>query len=209
MTTQRGSPVRDHWQKIYEEKAEDEVSWYQVRPATSLDVIARTGAGRDARIVDVGGGASRLVDALLESGYQRITVVDIAAAALERARKRLGSLASSVAWISTDVSTWRPDTEFDVWHDRAVFHFMVRREDRNSYRATLRHALRTGGQAIIASFASDGPERCSGLPVKRYEPETLAAELGAEFRLIDSVHDEHVTPAGKAQRFQFSRFVRL
>ena len=200
--------LRDHWQGVYEQKAEEEVSWFQARPDISLALIMRTGAGRDARIVDLGGGASRLVDALLDSGVSRMTVVDIAAAALERARNRLGPRASAVTWVTSDVAHWKPDSTFDVWHDRAVFHFMVRDEDRKAYLATLRSALRPGGHAIIGTFASDGPERCSGLPVRRYEPEALAAELGTGFRLVDSVRDEHVTPGGKVQRFQFSRFVR-
>jgi cysteine desulfurase len=199
---------REHWQNVHEHKAEDEVSWYQARPSTSLDLISGTGTGRDARIVDVGGGASRLVDAMLDAGFERVTVVDIATAALERAKRRLGSRASRVGWVTSDVTTWKPTGTFDVWHDRAVFHFMVRPEDRDAYRATLRRALRMGGHAIIGTFATDGPDRCSGLPVARYEPETLAAELGPEFRLVESVREEHVTPSGNVQRFQFSRFVR-
>ncbi len=199
---------REHWQKIYEEKAEDEVSWFQGRPAISLDLLARTGVGPAARIVDVGGGASRLVDALLERGHEAVTVLDVAPAALARAQARLGERASRVTWVPADVRTWRPAVPFDVWHDRAVFHFMVRAEDREAYRATLSLALRRGGHAIVATFASDGPERCSGLPVARWEPETLARELGPELRLVEAVREEHVTPAGKIQRFQFSRFVR-
>jgi cysteine desulfurase len=203
------SSSRVHWQKVHEQKAAEEVSWHQAHPTPSLDLISRTGAGRDARIVDVGGGASRLVDALLDAGYERVTVLDIATAALERARRRLGSRGGSVAWVSSDVTAWQPDGSFDVWHDRAVFHFMVRREDRDAYRAALRRALRRGGHAIIATFATDGPDRCSGLPVARYEPEGLAAELGTDLRLVESVRDEHVTPSGKVQRFQFSLFVRI
>jgi cysteine desulfurase len=200
--------LRDYWQGVYEQKGEEEVSWFQALPQTSLDLIARTGVAQDARIVDLGGGASRLVDALLASGFSRVTVVDIAAAALERARRRLGARASAVTWVASDVAAWTPGSTFDLWHDRAVFHFMVRDEDRNAYLATLRRALRSGGHAIIGTFASDGPERCSGLPVRRYEPEMVAAELGTGFRLVESVREEHVTPGGKVQRFQFSRFVR-
>jgi len=199
---------REHWEKIYGEKREDEVSWFQGRPSTSLDLIARTGAGPNARIVDVGGGASRLVDALLDAGYQDLVVLDIAAPALDRARKRLAANASRVKWVASDVARWEPGAPFDVWHDRAVFHFMVTPEDRRAYRATMLRALRPGGHAVIGTFASDGPEMCSGLPVQRYEPETLAAELGVDFRLVESIRQEHVTPGGKVQRFQFSRFVR-
>jgi SAM-dependent methyltransferase len=200
---------RDHWERIYSEKREDEVSWFQAQPSTSLGLIARTGAGPSARIVDVGGGASRLVDALLDAGYQELVVVDIAAAALDRARKRLAASASRVTWVTSDVAGWDPGAPFDVWHDRAVFHFMVTPEERRAYRATLLRALRPGGHAIIGTFASDGPERCSALPVRRYEPEALADELGAELRFVESVREQHVTPAGKVQSFQFSRFVRV
>ncbi|HYD42228.1 MAG TPA: class I SAM-dependent methyltransferase [Anaeromyxobacter sp.] len=200
--------LRGHWERVYAEKAEQEVSWFQEVPATSLRLVAATGAGRDARIVDVGGGASRLVDALLADGYGRITVLDLAAPALDRARQRLGPRAASVSWIAADVTSWTPDGTYDVWHDRAVFHFLVRPEHRAAYRATLLRALGAGGHAIVATFAADGPERCSGLPVARYDPDALAAELGPELRLVESLREEHRTPGGKVQRFQYSRFVR-
>lgn len=202
-----GSP-REHWDGIYAAKAEDEVSWFQARPGPSLELVARTGAGRGARIVDVGGGASRLVDALLDEGYERVAVLDVADAALARARSRLGARASRVAWIAADVRTWAPDGPYDVWHDRAAFHFMARPEDRAAYRATLLRAVPVGGHVIVATFASDGPERCSGLPVVRWEPDALATELGPSFRLAESLREDHVTPAGKVQRFQYSRLVR-
>jgi ubiquinone/menaquinone biosynthesis C-methylase UbiE len=161
----------------------------------------------DARIVDVGGGASRLAEALLDQGYRSITVVDVSAAALDTARARLGAGASRVTWVTCDVAGWVPDARFDVWHDRAVFHFMVTPEDRKAYREAMRKALKRSGHAIIGTFASDGPERCSGLPVQRYDPEALAAELGPDLRLAESIREEHLTP-GRAQRFQFSRLVR-
>lgn len=198
-----------HWDKVYSDKREDEVSWFQARPNASLDFIARTGVDTDARVVDVGGGASRLVDALLDAGYRNVAVVDIAAAALLKAQQRLSASAARVEWVTSDVAGWAPIAPFDVWHDRAVFHFMVAPEDRQAYRATLLRTLKPGGHAIIGTFASDGPERCSGLPVQRYDPPELAAELGATFQLVESAREEHVTPGGKMQRFQFSRFVRL
>ncbi len=200
--------AREHWQDVYAHKRDDEVSWYQARPHTSLDLLARTGAGRGAHIVDVGGGSSRLVDALLDLGY-RVTVLDVAPAALERAQARLGERARDVAWVAADVRTWAPDGLYDVWHDRAAFHFMARPVDREAYCAVLLRALRSGGHAIVGTFASDGPERCSGLEVTRWEPDALAAELGPSLRLVESVREDHVTPAGKVQRFQFSRLVRL
>lgn len=199
---------REHWETVYRTKDEDDVSWFQERPAMSLSLIEKCGA-RDAKILDVGGGASRLVDGLLDAGYTHVAVLDIAEAALAKARERLGERATGVRWIATDLLAWTPDDVFDVWHDRAVFHFMVRDEDRAAYLVTLRRALRIGGQAIIATFAENGPERCSGLPIQRWEPEALARELGPDFGLEESLREEHVTPAGKTQAFQFSRFVRI
>ena len=199
---------RQHWERVWAERAEDEVSWFQARPERSLRLVAASGIGPDARLVDVGGGASRLVDLLLEAGFCRPTVLDICEAALDRARRRLGARAAAVSWVAADVTSWRPAGAFDLWHDRAVFHFLTRPEERAAYLATLERSLRPGGQAILATFASDGPERCSGLPVVRYEPESLARELGAGYRLLESDREEHLTPGGKVQRFQYSRFLR-
>jgi SAM-dependent methyltransferase len=203
-----GDARRDHWETVFREKREDEVSWFQDRPSTSLALIARAAADRSARIVDVGGGASRLVDALLDDGYRNVAVLDVSDAALAKARARLGSRADLVQWVVSDLLVWVPDTTFDVWHDRAVFHFMTRPEERAAYLATMSRALEPGGHAIIATFATNGPEKCSGLPVRRYEPEGLAAELGSAFRLVESAREEHATPAGKMQAFQYSRFQR-
>jgi SAM-dependent methyltransferase len=206
--TERFQGGRAHWDAVYLARAEGEVSWYQARPETSLGLVGRTQKGTDAALVDVGGGASRLVDLLLDAGWRRLTVLDLSPVAMDRARARLGARASLVTWLTDDVTTWTPSTRFDVWHDRAVFHFLVGAEDRRRYLATMARAVPPGGQAILGTFASDGPERCSGLPVARYEPETLAAEVGPGFRLVESLHEDHVTPAGKVQRFQFSRFLR-
>ena len=201
-------PRQAHWDSVYTTKTAEEVSWFQARPGISLEFIERTGKGRDASIIDVGGGASRLIDALLDEGFQQVTVLDISPEALAQTKERLGERARPVTWITADIARWAPPTKFDIWHDRAVFHFLVKPEDREAYRETLAAALDRGGQAIMGTFASDGPERCSGLPVARYEPETLAAELGPRFRLVESAHEDHLTPSGKVQRFQFSRFVR-
>ena len=199
----------DHWQRVYGAKAEDEVSWFQAHPSTSLRLVAASGVRPDARAVDIGGGASRLVDALLDAGFRNLTVLDIADIPLDKARRRLGPRASAVTWVPADVRSWEPGTPFDLWHDRAVFHFMTRPEDREAYLATMRKALSPGGQVIIGTFSTAGPEQCSGLPVTRYEPDTLATVLGAAFRLVESVREEHVTPTRKVQCFQFSRFVRV
>ena len=200
--------LRAHWDAVYSAKAPEEVAWYQARPEASLALIARAQGDRQARVIDVGGGASRLVDLLLGEGYSRVTVLDLSDVALARARARLRDLASLVTWVTADITAWNPSETFDIWHDRAVFHFLVDAEERRAYKNALAVALPSGGQAIVGTFASDGPERCSGLPVARYEPETLAAELGPAFRLVESTHVDHVTPGGKVQRFQFSRFVR-
>jgi cysteine desulfurase len=200
---------RVHWKRVYSEKADDQMSWYQLSPRVSLELIARAGVDRDAPIIDVGGGASRLVDGLLDKGFHQITVLDIAEAALERAKQRLGPRAAMVTWVVGDITAWTPSRTYQVWHDRATFHFLVRPEDREAYRRSLLAALRPDSQAIIGTFASDGPEQCSGLPVVRYEPAALAAELGPGFRLVEAVREAHVTPGGKVQTFQFSRFVRV
>lgn len=195
-----------HWQNVYTTKGEKEVSWFQERPEISLEFIAATGAGPDSAIIDIGGGASRLVDALLDDGYRKLTVLDLSAAALAASRERLGPRGEMVTWVTADVTTWRPSERYDVWHDRAAFHFLTDENDRLAYVSCLETALREGGQAIIGTFALNGPERCSGLPVMRYDSGSLAATLGPKFRLLGNRVDEHRTPWGASQIFQFSRF---
>jgi trans-aconitate methyltransferase len=197
-----------HWQNVYATKAEKEVSWFQESPAPSLDLIAATGIRSDADIIDVGGGASRLVDSLLEKGFSRVTVLDLSANALDEAKKRLGRRADGIDWIAADVTVWEPSRKYDLWHDRAAFHFLTEAADRDAYVVRLKKAVRAGGHVIIATFAPDGPEKCSGLPIVRYDPEAVASALGPEFDLIDSRRHDHVTPGGNTQRFQFSRFLR-
>jgi len=199
---------RAHWEGVYAKQAVDEVSWYQPRPATSLELIGRTGLGSGASIVDVGGGASLLVDALLDEGFTRITVLDIAAGAMDRAKARLGGRSSRVDWVAADVTRWAPDRRFDIWHDRALFHFLVEEQDRMAYKEVMGSAVRVGGQVIMGTFALDGPERCSGLSVVRYCAASLGAELGPAYRLLETSSEDHTTPKGKVQRFQFCRFVR-
>jgi hypothetical protein len=197
---------KQHWDGVYAEKAEDAVSWFQAHPETSLALIHSVGLDKTDAIIDVGGGASRLVDGLVRENFRDVTVLDIAEAALEKSRRRLGKEAHRVHWIATDITRWRPEQRYRLWHDRAVFHFLTALEDREAYRRALEGALVMGGYALIASFALDGPERCSGLPVQRYAPESLAMELGPAFRLITHKHEAHTTPAGKIQRFQYSLF---
>ncbi|WP_315762771.1 MULTISPECIES: class I SAM-dependent methyltransferase [unclassified Bradyrhizobium] len=195
-----------HWQNVYTTKAETDVSWYQDDPATSLRLIHDANATPASRIIDIGGGASRLVDALLAAGFRAVTVLDISAAALEVARARIGERAAEVDWIATDVTTWTPQRQYDIWHDRAAFHFLTEERDRRAYIENLRRAVMPGGQIVIGTFALDGPEKCSGLPVQRYDAASLAGTLGPAFELLDSCSEAHHTPWGAVQQFQFSRF---
>ena len=166
-----------HWQNVYATKAENEVSWYQETPAPSLDLIAATGLPNDAAIIDVGGGASRLVDCLLDKGFHRVTILDLSAKALEETKKRLGRRADGIDWIVADVTTWEPSHSYALWHDRAAFHFLIEPADRAAYVLRLKKAVRPGGHVIVATFAPDGPERCSGLPIVRYDRKRLPGRL--------------------------------
>jgi 2-polyprenyl-3-methyl-5-hydroxy-6-metoxy-1,4-benzoquinol methylase len=195
-----------HWQNVYATKGEREVSWFQDRPARSLELIGAVAAGPEAAIVDIGGGASRLADALLDQGYRDLTVLDLSEAALASSRERIGARSMAINWIAADVTTWLPQRQFDIWHDRAALHFLTEERDRRAYISRLTSALRDGGHAIIGTFALNGPERCSGLPVTRYDAASLAAALGPRFRLLANSEEEHRTPWGSAQMFQFSTF---
>lgn len=193
-----------HWERVYQTKAPNELSWYQEHPERSLALIRSTGAGPTSRIIDVGGGDSALVDALLEAGMPHVTVLDISGAALERAKTRLGTRGSSVRWIQEDVTRARLDeSAYDVWHDRAVFHFLTRDEDRRRYVDVVRHAVKIGGHVIVATFAEDGPTRCSGLDVVRYSADSLHAEFGSEFELAETTDEMHRTPWGADQHFVY------
>jgi len=200
--------TKDHWETVYTTRDEAGVSWFQDSPSPSLELIERLKPAKDAQVIDIGGGASRLVDALLERGFLRPTVLDISQAALDLACLRLGRRASLAQWIVEDVTEWEPSSRFDIWHDRAAFHFLVEASDRAAYIARMKQALRPGGHAIIATFAPDGPEKCSGLPVYRIDADGLAKELGEAFTLVDSQAHDHVTPSRSSQPFQFSVFQR-
>ena len=200
---------KQHWEDVYAKKAENEVSWFQEEPATSLAFIRHCGADKDLPIIDIGGGESRLADRLLDAGYSDVTVLDVSEYALEHTRRRLAQRAAEVHWISADITQWTPSRRYSLWHDRAVLHFLTAPRQRDAYRNALLAAVQPGGCVVISTFALDGPERCSGLPVVRYSAETLAAELGAELRLAETSGAEHRTPGGSIQRFQFSRFTRL
>jgi SAM-dependent methyltransferase len=197
-----------HWEGVYTSKGEKEVSWYQDNPAPSLELIALTGAARGTTIVDIGGGASRLVDRLLAQNFERVTVLDLSAAALDTAKARLGEAAKKVRWEVADVTGWSPPARYDLWHDRAALHFLTEPADQSAYAERVKRAVNASGHVIIGTFAPDGPERCSGLPIVRHDAASLSKILGADFELIDTRRHDHVTPWGVVQRFQFSTFRR-
>lgn len=197
-----------HWETVYATRNTHEVSWYQIRPDVSLGLIAKLGLRANDLIIDVGGGASSLVDHLLDLGHTDLTVLDISVAALDAVKARLGARAASVRWLTGDITREKPAGPYRLWHDRAVFHFLTEADDRRNYATTLAAAVPAGGHAIVATFAEDGPERCSNLPVCRYSPEQLAKELGADFALVESLRETHVTPAQGEQKFIYCRFRR-
>ncbi len=200
---------QQHWDGIYGQRAEDALTWFEAVPSVSLGLV-RAHLGPGEAFIDIGGGASRLVDALIELGLGPLSVLDISGAALKVSKKRLGARAQDVTWIDTDLTKWQPDRDYALWHDRAVFHFLTKADDRAAYARAMTTALGPHGTAIIATFAEDGPQMCSGLPVVRYSPESLAAELDrlhpGLFDLIDSKYHTHTTPKGNGQRFQYSVF---
>ncbi|ULO23113.1 class I SAM-dependent methyltransferase [Methylocystis sp. SB2] len=195
-----------HWENIYTTKGEAEVSWFEEPPTESLRLLQLVGAQHSSAIIDVGGGASRLVDNLLAQGFENITVLDLSAAALNSARARLGDKGEAVKWIIADATEWQPTDTYDVWHDRAAFHFLTNEKVQQAYIQRLKQALKRGGHLIIGTFALDGPEKCSGLPVARHSAESLSALLAPDFDLIDSRRHEHITPWQAVQKFQFSTF---
>jgi SAM-dependent methyltransferase len=201
-----------HWENVYTTKGENEVSWFQHSPAPSLELIVQAGAVNHSAIIDIGGGASRLVDHLVEQGFEDVTVLDLSGAALAVAKSRLesqfGASAGRVSWIVADATTFEPVKPYDIWHDRAAFHFLTDASDRAAYIDRLGRGLKIGGHAIIATFALDGPKKCSGLPVARYDSASLGQALGATFKLVHTQRHEHATPWDTRQSFQFSVFRR-
>jgi Methylase involved in ubiquinone/menaquinone biosynthesis len=194
--------TKTHWEHIYETKAPTQVSWYQEHAQFSLEYIKNTGIQKRDSIIDVGGGASTLVDDLIADGFQNITVLDVSENALQLARRRLGAKTTVVNWIEADITLADlPHQAYDLWHDRAVFHFLTQAADRQRYVEVVRHSVRKGGHVIVATFAPDGPERCSGLEVVRYSPESLHGEFGEDFEVVDTTHETHHTPFGTEQKF--------
>lgn len=193
---------KKHWEQVYTTKATTGVSWFQEHARQSIQLIRETGVAKDAGVIDVGAGASTLVDDLLSEGYSNISVLDLSEAALSTAKARLGEGARDVAWLVGDITQAElPQCAYDVWHDRAVFHFLTTREERADYVRAVLRAVKPGGHVIVATFAEDGPEKCSGLPVMRYSPDGLHAEFGVPFTLLKQEREEHHTPLGTVQKF--------
>jgi 2-polyprenyl-3-methyl-5-hydroxy-6-metoxy-1,4-benzoquinol methylase len=197
---------QQHWEEVYRAKDEGEVSWYQEYPDLSLQLIEQTRIDLDAPLIDVGGGASVLVDNLLLKGFSRLAVLDISSMALECARQRLAGKAVQVEWLVADITRFEPEHDFALWHDRAVFHFLTAEHERQRYIEVLKSALQDGGYLILATFALDGPEQCSGLQVERYDINKMQGVLGEAFVLQDSCRETHITPAGKEQHFTYALF---
>lgn len=195
---------KDHWENVYTTKPTDSVSWFQEHADLSLDLIRSTGVGKDAGIIDVGGGASTLVDDLLADGYSDLSVLDLSEAALGVARKRLGDAEKNVRWIVADITEVDlPSKRYDIWHDRAVFHFLTTPAQRAAYVQTVFRSVKPGGHVIVAAFAENGPLECSGLPVMRYRPDELHEQFGESFKLLAHCTEHHQTPSGKVQPFVY------
>ncbi len=200
---------KEHWETVYSTKAPDAVSWFQERAETSLDFMKKLNLEKNASIIDVGGGASTLVDDLLINGYLALSVLDLSGAALETAKKRIGSNSVNIKWFEADITEIRfPNHQFEVWNDRAVFHFLTKSEEREAYIENILHSVKPNGHIIISTFAEDGPTQCSGLPVMRYSAETLQAEFGENFLLKEQLKENHSTPFGTTQKFVFCHFVK-
>src|SRR3989338_5173804 len=202
--------AKAHWDAIYTQRQPGQVSWYQPHLAVSLKLLANAGLSAGSRVIDVGGGASTLVDDLLARGIRGVTVLDISSRALAATTARIGDEAKCVTWIAADITHAQlPSASYDLWHDRAVFHFLTNTEDRRRYATIMREALKLDGQAVLATFSLQGPPRCSGLEVVRYSPDTLQAELGSSFRLLEAVEEDHKTPSGAVQKKAAAQFRKL
>jgi len=197
---------KQHWETVYETKSPEQVSWTQEVPKTSLDFIHSFGADKKARIIDIGGGDSKLVDYLLDNGYENITVLDISAKALDRAKDRLGDKAAKVNWVVSDVTEFAPDTAFDIWHDRATFHFLTTKEQVVKYLDIARQSV--NGYMTIGTFSTNGPTKCSGLDIQQYDEQTLTAELENGFDKLKCITEDHTTPFNTTQNFLFCSFKR-
>jgi SAM-dependent methyltransferase len=198
---------KNHWEHVYQDKAPLEVSWYQQKPELSLELIRHTGIDKTSALIDIGGGASTLVDYLLGDGYTNISVLDISAKALQHAQQRLGESAKAVRWIVTDITAFNAPSTYELWHDRAVFHFLTAQSDRQAYVSVLKRSLNPNGHVIIAAFGIGGPLKCSGLDIVQYDAKKLFKELGDEFDLVEEASEIHHTPDGREQLFGYFRFI--
>ncbi|MDG4651038.1 class I SAM-dependent methyltransferase [Chryseobacterium arthrosphaerae] len=201
------SEHKNHWENVYETKNPDQVSWTQAKPQTSLDFISSFGLGKEARIIDIGGGDSNLVDFLLQEGYENITVLDISSKALEKAKERLGDAAAKVKWIATDITAFEPAETYDIWHDRAAFHFLTTREQVSKYIGIAEKSIT--GFMVLGTFSKNGPTKCSGLDIQQYDEESLSSEFESGFEKIQCLTEDHTTPFGTVQNFVFCSFKKL
>jgi 2-polyprenyl-3-methyl-5-hydroxy-6-metoxy-1,4-benzoquinol methylase len=198
-----------HWENVYQTKNSTEVSWYEPDPKQSLDLILQVAGESRGRVLDVGGGQSFLVDRLLDAGFSHVAVLDISQTAIEATKARLGERASQVEWIVADITQRDALGEFDVWHDRAVFHFITVPDDRRHYVELLRRSLPIGGHFVVGTFAKGGPEKCSGLTICQYDVATMQTELGPSFEPVECSEYMHTTPTGKPQKFFFGIYKRV
>jgi trans-aconitate methyltransferase len=198
---------KNHWETVYETKQPNEVSWTQEKPKTSLDFIRETHLGKSARIIDIGGGDSKLVDFLLEEGYENITILDISEKALERAKKRLGKNADKVSWIISDITEFKPETTFDIWHDRATFHFLTTAEQVEKYIEIIEKFV--SGFLVIGTFSDKGPKKCSGLDIKQYSEIELEKQFSKNFKKLKCIAEDHITPFETTQNFTFCVFEKM
>lgn len=199
---------KEHWEKVFTTKQPHEVSWTQEIPKTSLDFVHAANLNKQAKIIDIGGGDSKLVDYLLDEGFENISVLDISEEALIRAKKRLGSKAEKVVWIVRDITAFKPTSTYDFWHDRAAFHFLTTENEIVKYLSIAREAVKENGVVTIGTFSVNGPKKCSGLDIKQYTEETLTAELKNGFEKLKCITEDHTTPFDTTQNFLFCSFKR-
>jgi 2-polyprenyl-3-methyl-5-hydroxy-6-metoxy-1,4-benzoquinol methylase len=201
--------TKEHWEKIYSTKADDEVSWFQPYPKTSLEFLELFNLPLDANIIDIGGGNSHLVDVLIEKGYKNIYVLDISVNALERAKKRLGEKANNVNWIESDITEFHTSVQFDFWHDRAAFHFLTTEERIQKYVEVAEQSIRKNGYLVLGTFSETGPTKCSGLEIKQYNKASMSARFEKSFERIKCIEETHKTPFNTTQNFLFCSFRKL
>ncbi len=197
---------KEHWENIYNTKNLTQVGWYQEKPIISLDFLSSAHLSKNSKIIDVGGGESRFVDYLLDGGYKDITVLDISESAIIKAQQRLGDDAQKVKWIISDITEFQPSEKYDFWHDRAAFHFLIDAHDVKKYVSLVQKAITPCGQVVVGTFSTDGPSKCSGIPIHQYTEDTLNTIFQDDFEKINSFYHDHITPSGQLQNFIFCHF---